>query len=568
MGRGDGGDSSTTSGNTNNPNEFDDVILGGNPTFSSRSSGQFAPQSSQRAVMPRPPNAPPANANPASTLPPFPDLRSQSVQSGPRRISVGESAVFERRVGRSPSGSTQGQTTVNDSRRQSRGNDYGPQMGGNSNFQSGGVSIKGDSSIFSSTGFVGGGGSTSVFSGGSGGSAGSFTSGISSGTRSQATPTSFNTNNNGVNSGNVGNSFRDGTGRDYSSSSSFGNVARNAGQQQQQQQQQQGRVNIRGDSSIFSSSGFVGGGNTVNNGYDTSGTRRGQSGGVRAQAPSPPKVSYGRGHVFDAPPRSPQHDNDNSFTNGFGAGQTNDSSYSSVATPPNYNTGPNEYNHNDNNGPYSTPTPPNNHNPYSTSSPPQPQSNSFNSGQSLADNFLTTKSSVRRSGPVPNGDDYDPDDEMLGYESPTRRGDGFLTEPEPQFVNMPVHTGKWMSELYAEQGLDLFSGGAVGFGVVKGEVQRGGGNGGGGNSGSFDNRNTGGYQLSPGYGMDNNGGYDNGHGYSENENSSSSRNMGYANNDGYASSNSNNGYVGNNNNGGYANGGSFGRFGETPPQGY
>ena len=486
---------------------------------------------------------------------------------------MGESAVFERRVGRSPSGSTQSRAAVNDAPRRSRGNDFGPQTAGNSNFQSGGVSIKGDSSIFSSTGFVGGGGSTSVFSGGSGGSAGSFTSGISSGTRSRATSTSFNTNNNsGGNSGNVGNSFRDGTGRDYSSSSSFGNVARNAGQQQHQQQR---GINIRGDSSIFSSSGFVGGGNTINNGYDTSGAGRGQSGGgTRVQAPTPPKSSYGRGHVFDAPPRSSREIDNNPYTNSFDEGQTNESTYSSVVTPPSYNTGMNEYNiNNDNNGPYSPPPPPlnSNNNKYSTPSPPQPQSNNYNSGQSLADNFLTTKSSVRRSGPIPNGDDYDPDDEMLGYESPTRRGDGFLTEPEPQFVNMPVHTGKWMSELYAEQGLDLFSGGTAGFGVVKGEMQRGGGSG---NSGSFGNVNAGGYQANSGYDMDNNGGYENGNVYYGGDNSDSS--IGYSNNDGYngsgngySSSNRNNGYVGNNNRGGYPNnGGSFGRFGDTPPQGY
>jgi hypothetical protein len=162
---------------------------------------------------------------------------------------------------------------------------------------------------------------------------------------------------------------------------------------------------------------------------------------------------------------------------------------------------------------------------------------------------------------------------MLGYESPTRRGDGFLTEPEPQFVNMPVHTGKWMSELYAEQGLDLFSGGAAGFGVVKGEVQKGSGGASGG--------------ANPGY--DGNSGYGNSNMYQENNSGYgssdisgySSTNNGYENNNNFDNDNNdqygyggysspqqanNNGY-GSNNYGGYQNGGgSFDRFG--PPQGY
>lgn len=551
MGRAEGGEGGQGSGDANQGGFDDDVILGGNPTFTSRSSGQFAPQSAapparpNSAMGPRPPQQPPGD------LPLFPDLNKMSSNAGPRRISVGESAVFERRVGKGAP--TRGRANAQPASQ----NGYGPQSGasggsfGNSNgsfgsFNSpGGVSIKGDSSIFSSTGFVGGGGSTNVFSSGSGASGGSttggFNSGIASGgpgSRSRATSSNFNTGNtisNRNDGGNVGNSFRDGTGREYNSS--FGNVARNAGQSR-------GGVNIKGDSSIFSSSGFVGGGNS---GYDTSGTRAGGRGQSGVRPPPPPVRSaptYNTQHVFDAPPKSP--------------------AATSVANDNAYSVPNNQFNGADDNA-YTTPTPPNfntgqavssefNNNPYSVPTPPQP--NNYNSGSSLADNFLTTKASVRRSGPVPGGDDdYDPDDEMLGYESPTRRGDGFLTEPEPQFVNIPIHTGKWMSELYAEQGLDVFSGGAAGYGVVKGEVEKGGGRGGGDggtNPGYGSNGANNGYQDSPGYGNDAgyaNNGYDNGYG---------NNNPGYPSNNGYG----NNGY------GGYQSGGSFDRFGQTPAGGY
>ena len=565
MGRAPGTDGEAASANSGGG--FDeDVILGGNPTFTSRSSGQFAPQSA--ASVPRPPQRPP------SDMQLFPDLNKMQSNSGPRRISPGESAVFERRVGPGAQRATAGQG-AGGSQIYSQANGYGPQTGfsvgkfaknGNPSFNSGGVSIKGDSSIFSSTGFVGGGGSTNVYSSGGapGGGAASFNSGIPSGnngpgSRSRATSSSYNTGTSisKRNDGNVGNSFRDGTGRDYSNS--FGNRARNnAGTSSR------GGVSIKGDSSIFSSSGFVGGGNS---GYDTSGTR-GAAGGMGQSGmrpPPPPRPTYNAQHVFDGPPRQPVASTGSQiiYRSNYNTGQFSgsDETYS-TPTPPSYNTGQSVSNGFDNN-------------PYS---PPMTPQNNYNSGQSLADNFLTTKASVRRTGPVPNGDDdYDPDDEMLGYESPTRRGDGFLTEPEPQFINMPVHTGKWISQLYAEQGLDVFSGGAAGYGVVKGEIQRGGGGGasspGYGSNSAYGN-NSNGYQDKSGFGND--GGYTNYDEYGgSNANSNSYDNSGYGNSNGYGNNDS--GYAKNNrfgnsngygNNGGYQTGGSVDRFGSTPPGGY
>lgn len=592
MGRADG-----DGGEENNGGGFDDaVILGGNPTFTSRSSGQFAPQQSARSGAPRPPNSPPAE-----NLPLFPDLKASQSNSGPRRISPGESAVFERRVATNKSGS--GRASANSASKsaynQGQANGYGPRIGsagdGNQvktnqgNFNSPkGVSIKGDSSIFSSTGFVGGGGSTNVFSGGASSNSNAFNSGIRSGnsatsfssgpgSRSRATSSSFNSGNSiGNGGGNVGNSFRDGTGRDYSSNK-FGRVARNAGRQQQPHQRESGGVSIKGDSSIFSSTGFVGGGNTGNSftstmsGYDTSGTRagRGQS-GMRSSSTSvnSSTLTYSREHVFDGPSRQPVSDtrSEPSYSSTTTINYNDGTSFTGIeidATPsymPSFNTKQSMSIED-----YAT-----NYNAQYTPSPPPP--NTYNSGQSLADNFLTTNNSVRRSGPIPNGDDdydlgdYD-DDGMIGYESTNRRGDSFLTEPEERYKNIKIHTGKWISELYMEQGLDVFSGGSVGYGAIKGEVEKGRGGGTGASSSS-------GYGGSNGYGNSNeyqvNNGY--GSGYSGNSNGYPSYHGSYGNGsydiDSYSNSD---GYVNNNYNGGQRSGGtsgSFDSFGQPPAGGY
>ena len=590
MGRADGDGGEVANGGGFND---DDVILGGNPTFTSRSSGQFAPQQSARGGAPRPPNGPPAD-----NLPLFPNLKAAQSNSGPRRISPGESAVFERRVATNKSGGS-GRSIVTSASKsaynQGQVNGYGPQVGSagygtqvmtnQGNFNSSkGVSIKGDSSIFSSTGFVGGGGSTNVFSGGASSSSNTFNSGISSGnsatsfnsgpgSRSRATSSSFNSGNSiGSNSGgNVGNSFRDGTGRDYSSNK-FGKVARNAGRQHQSHRRESGGVSIKGDSSIFSSTGFVGGGNTGNSftstmsGYDTSGTRSGR--GQNGMRPSPPSVesptlNYSREHVFDGPPRQPISDSrsEPSYSSTTTINYNDGTSFTGIeidATPsytPSYKT----------EQPVSTNDYTNNFNAEYT--PPRPPPNKYNSGQSLADNFLTTNNSVRRSGPIPNGDDdYDPDDYdddgMVGYESPNRRGDSFLTEPEERYKNIKVHTGKWISELYMEQGLDVFSGGNVGYGAVKGEVQKGRGQGSGASSSTGYGGNNG-YENSNEYQAENSyeSGYNgNSNGYSGDYNSYD--NGSYSNSGGYGTNN----YNGEQRNGG--NYGSFDRFGQTPAGGY
>eukprot|EP00804_Cyclotella_cryptica_P010359 CCRYP_012259-RA/>CCRYP_012259-RA protein AED:0.02 eAED:0.02 QI:156/1/1/1/0/0/2/469/661 len=544
--------------------EDDDFLLGGGTAAfsSSRSRATSPPPSS--LTMRMQPSSPPPSSSQDKTLPLFPNLKtSNTVHGGPRRISPGESAVFERAItaksnprshangkrggAASVSGASSWNTPMDDIRRQQQ--------------QPGGVSIRGDSSMLRSTGFVGGsstagGGSTRFFSSntsgaGGGGGATSFrgSSGVSLNNGNGYNSVGGGSSRNNVGKNNNNNqSFRNGTGRDYSSSAGtkFGSIGRsNSGGGKNNVDVPLGGasrsgVSIKGDSSMFSSTGFMNGGDVVRN----SGGGGGYGGGYGASPPVGNRrasvtstTAYNSQHYFDAPAKSSAYpDTTPSYNTNEGqsisTGGYDIHSYSSTATPPDT---PSYYNL-EQQPSFSAES----RNVHTT---PSPTTKKYTSGQSLGDNFLSASHSVKRSHDPDDDDEFDED--MLGYESPTRRGEGFLTAPDPSYADQPIHYGKWISELYAEQGLDVLSGGMEGFGVVMGEMRKG---------GDFGGRNA----AAPG-GGGGGGGYGNGSsmGYGGDAGYGNGNNNGYGGDVGYGSSNSNGG--------GDV---SFSGFRGTPPQGY
>jgi hypothetical protein len=296
-------------------------------------------------------------------------------------------------------------------------------------------------------------------------------------------------------------------------------------------------VSIKGDSSIFSSTGHVNGNTVSASGY---GTPTVSAGAGR------PNASYNSQHLFDAPASS-------SYAPSYNTGQSSNSDRSSAYNALSYNIG--QPTGSFGSSSYTLPSQSN-----------TPQNRGYNTGQSTADNFLSSGGSVKRSRSM----DPDDDDDMLGYDSPHRRGDSFLSEPDPQFVGQPIHYGKWMSELYLEQGVDLLSGGMEGFGAIMGEMQRG-GSGGGAASGAGA---AGASSPGPGYATSNDG-YRSSAGSSYATNNDGYARSGYAvSNDGYGSSSSGNGSNSGygNSNSGYSSGGyesgAGGGFRGAPPGGY